>query len=134
MVTAGTNGNREDGTRAEEYVADAIGGERTPEAWYDVLSPSGGLVEVKSTTAELSSGRSGRFRLWKSQHDKLRDQDGEYWFLVDGRDAPEPVEMTADEVEDTINENDLSWTGSGKHGMDTPQVKIPWTHLIDPER
>lgn len=39
------------------------------------VSDNGKLGEVKSTATQLTSGAKGRFRLWKSQHDKLLRAD-----------------------------------------------------------
>lgn len=132
MASRATNANKEDGTRAEEYVAEQVHGERTPNEWYDVLGPApeNRRIEVKSTQERLSSGRRGRFRLWRSQHERMKDADGRYWFLIDGR---EPFQRSPEEVSEVIDENGLSWTGSGSHEMDTEQVKIPWSHFIDPD-
>lgn len=129
MASAGHNGNKEAGTRAEEYVARQTSGERTPNAPHDVEAPDG-IKEVKSTQKRLSSGRRGRFRLWKDQHEYLRDHGGEYWFLVEGR---EPAVLDPEEVDDIMAEEGLKWAGSGNHPQDTRQLKLVWTHVLDPE-
>lgn len=122
--------NKAEGTRAEEYVADRTNGERMPNEWYDVLGPYGDKLEVKSTSEEYASGRRGRFRLWRDQHDRLQQDGGTYWFLVDGM---ETVRLSPREVNEVIDKHSLSWTGSGRHGMESEQVKIPWNYIMDPE-
>jgi hypothetical protein len=122
--------NKAAGTQAEEYVADQVGGERTPNEWYDVLGPYGEVIEVKSTSEEYASGRRGRFRLWRSQHDRLIQEQGTYWFLVDGLPT---VRMDAREVSELLDRESLEWTGSGSHEMESQQVKIPWNYVIDPD-
>ena len=129
MASAGQNGNKEAGTRAEEYVARQTGGERTPNAWYDVEAPDG-IVEVKSTQERLSSGRRGRFRLWKDQHQNLRDHGGTYWFLVEGR---EPVRLDPEEVDAIMDRKGLSWSDSGSHPQNSEQLKLVWSYVLDPD-
>lgn len=127
MASQGTNGNKEAGTRAEDYVARQTGGTRTPNAWFDVET-SHGIIEVKSTQERLSSGRRGRFRLWRSQHENLKDHGGRYWFLVDGVGERE---MDPAEIDRIMAEEGLSWTGSGDHGQDTQQVKLTWPYVME---
>lgn len=129
MASAGYNGNKEAGTQAEEYVAQQTGGERTPNAWFDVEAPEG-IVEVKSTQDRLSSGRRGRFRLWYDQHQNLKDHGGTYWFLVDGVGVEQ---LDPEEVDDIMDDEGLSWAGSGNHPQDTRQLKLTWTHVLDAE-
>jgi hypothetical protein len=121
-------GNYQAGKRAEEHIADQLpGGVRTPNEWYDVESVTG-VHEVKSTVEELSSGRNGRFRLWKHQHERLEEEGGTYHFLVDGVGIEE---IPAEEVTELIEQGNLSWTGSGNHGMDQRQVKIRWPEIFN---
>jgi hypothetical protein len=126
MASRATNANKEAGTQAEEYVARQIGGERTPNAWYDV--EAGGIHEVKSTQERLRSGRRGRFRLWKDQHQNLRDHGGTYHFLVDGVGY---VQLDAEEIDELMDEEGLTWAGSGDHPQDTQQLKVTWRHIMD---
>lgn len=128
MASRATNANKEAGTRAEEYVADQVGGERTPNAWFDVEDRNGEIIEVKSTQDRLSSGRRGRFRLWKDQHQNLKDHGGTYWFLVDGK---QPVQLDPEEIDRIMDEEGLSWAGSGNHPQDTQQLKLVWSHVLD---
>lgn len=128
MASRATNANKEAGTQAEEYVARSRGGERTPNAWFDVETPDG-IVEVKSTQQRLSSGRRGRFRLWRDQHQNLKDHDGEYHFLVE--DVGE-AQLTPEEVDAIMDEEDLSWSGSGNHPQGSDQLKLVWTYIMDP--
>jgi hypothetical protein len=129
MATRATNRNKEAGTQAEQYVADQIGGERTPNAWFDVEGPDG-IIEVKSTQERLSSGRRGRFRLWYDQHQNLKDHGGTYWFLVDGH---EPEQVDPEEIDQIMEDKGLSWAGSGNHPQGTDQLKLVWTHVLDAE-
>lgn len=130
MASRATNNNKDVGTAAEEWVARQVDGERTPNAWFDVDAGLDGIIEVKSTRRRLSSGRRGRFRLWKDQHQNLKDHNGEYWFLVDGLD---PAVLDAPEIDEIMAENDLKWAESGNHPQETKQLKLVWTYVIDPE-
>jgi len=129
MASRATNANKEAGTRAEDWVAQQTGGERTPNAWFDVDTPDG-IVEVKSTQERLSSGRRGRFRLWYDQHQNLKDHGGTYWFLVDGVGVEQ---LDPKEVEDIMDENGLSWASAGEHPQGTDQLKLTWTYVLDAE-
>ena len=42
---------------------------------FDLASESGSVLEVKSAQSELANGEAGRFRLFKTQHEKLTRQD-----------------------------------------------------------
>lgn len=127
MATRSTNQNKEVGTQAEQYVADQTGGERTPNAWFDVETRDG-IIEVKSTQERLSSGRRGRFRLWYDQHQNLKDHDGTYWFLVEGK---QPVQLDPSEVDDIMQEQGLTWASAGEHPQGTDQLKLVWTYVLD---
>jgi hypothetical protein len=129
MASRATNANKEAGTQAEEYVAQQTGGERTPNAWFDMEAPEG-IVEVKSTQERLSSGRRGRFRLWKDQHQNLKDHGGRYWFLVDGVGVEQ---LDPEDIDDIVEEEGLSWAGSGSHPQGSDQLKLTWTHVLDAE-
>ena len=129
MASRATNANKEAGTQAEEYVAQQTGGERTPNAWFDVEAPEG-IVEVKSTQERLSSGRRGRFRLWRDQHQNLKDHGGRYWFLVDGVGVEQ---LDPEDIDDIMADEGLSWAGSGSHPQGSDQLKLTWTHVLDAE-
>lgn len=132
-----TNDNKAVGTDAEEYIARKTRGERRPNEWYDVMSESGRIIEVKSTQetindtpATTTDPRNGRFRLWKHQHEALRDAEGVYYFLVDGLPTTRVTPETVDRV---MDEHGISWTDSGASTDNKQQAKINWTYLIDPE-
>lgn len=50
---------------------------------FDLASRTGSVVEVKSAQSELANGEAGRFRLFKSQHDRLvrQDRDGSAFYV-----------------------------------------------------
>jgi len=132
-----TNENKEIGTNAEEYIARKTGGERHPNEWYDVKSGNGTTIEVKTTRetindtpATTTDPRNGRFRLWKQQHENLKDAEGVYYFLVDGLPT---TRVDPEKVERVMEEHGLNWTDSGASTDNEHQVKINWTYLIDPE-
>jgi len=129
MASRATNANKEAGTQAENYVARQTGGERTPNAWFDVEAPDG-IIEVKSTQERLSSGRRGRFRLWRDQHQNLKDHGGTYWFVVEGK---EPAQLDPEDIDDIMADNDLSWASAGEHPQGTDQLKLTWTYVLDGE-
>lgn len=128
-----TNDNKEVGTSIEKYRAKQRGGERTPEAWFDVEAADGTLVEVKSTErrvsvdwAENRDPRRGRFQIERSNHENLVDHGGEYDFVLrDGDDAVAETTMTAKEVDDLLDENDRTWPKNSK-------LKLVWSDIFDP--
>jgi hypothetical protein len=130
MASQGKNGNKAAGTRAEDYVADQLdGGIRTPNEWYDV-EDFHGIHEVKTTQETLSNGRSGRFRLWKDQHERLKEQDGTYHFLIDGVGYKQ---VPADEVDDLLEESEAGWTDAGDHRDEAQQFKLGWPYVFPDE-
>lgn len=130
MATQGKNRNAQQGESIEQYRARERGGDHTPDEWFDVLDGFD-VIEVKSTQKTLASGRSGRWRLWRKQHEKMVEQNGEYDLVViDDDEIWREVTLSAAEVDDIISENGLSWTDAGNHGMPSEQVKIPWHYAI----
>lgn len=126
-----TNANKEAGTQAEEYVAQQTGGTRTPNGTYDVETGSGRVAEVKSTQKRYDyDNRRGRFRLWKQQHQALKDEDGVYYFLVEGMP---PARIKPDAIDRIMREKGLSWTDSGPSHDKGQQLKLNWKYVIDPE-
>lgn len=133
MASAGKNRNAKQGESIEQYRARqrGDGADHTPDEWFDVLD-GWQPIEVKSTQRTLASGRKGRFRLWRNQHDGMTEQGGEYDFaVIDDDKVWKETTVSADRVSEIIDENDLSWTAAGRHGMPTEQVKIPWNYVIE---
>lgn len=126
MASRATNENKKIGTNAEAYIARQINGERTPEAWFDVENQEG-IHEVKSTQETLTySNRRGRFRLWKDQHDNLKDHNGTYHFLVDGVGY---VTVPPEYIDTLRDQEGRKWTGAGTTGK-SPQLKISWRDIM----
>lgn len=129
-----TNANKYLGEHVEEDRADARGGERTPEAWFDV-DDDGTPVEVKSTERRLSYGRRGRYQIERTNHENLLDHGGEYDFVLrdgsgeDGEQydtAATRIGVDASTVEAWREERGLKWPDGGK-------LKLPWSQVHDPE-
>lgn len=134
MASQGQNENAVQGETIEQHRARVRGSdaEHMPGEWFDLMD-GWTVVEVKSTTRRLGSGRRGRWRLWKGQHEKMVEQGGEYDLVViEDDEIWRSVTISADEVTEVIEDNDLSWTNAGdSHSMPTEQVKIPWKHVIN---
>lgn len=149
MASQGKNRNAEQGESIEQYRARVRGSDavHTPGEWFDVMD-GWQPVEVKSTQRRINEGedyvsaaRNGRWRLWRGQHEKMIEQDGEYDLVVidDDGDQEENEDgdiwrqttISAEDVSEIIDENELSWTGGGGHGMKTEQVKIPWHYALE---
>ena len=131
MASQGNNGNKAAGTSAEEYIAEQIDGFRTGGMWYDIETPHNGKIhEVKTTVETLSSGRNGRFRLWRDQHEKYLEEGGEYHFLVDSVGYER---LSAEEVDEIIEASGVEWTGAGGHRGEKQQLKLRWPEVFDRE-
>lgn len=119
----------------ETHRAEARGGERVgSEVWFDVEGGDGTIVEVKSCERRMSSGRRGRFRLWLDQHRNLRDHSGEYDFIVtDDDDVVEERTLSAADVDELIDDEDLKWSLSGDAHEKHRQIKLVWTYVLDPD-
>lgn len=134
MASAGKNQNQQQGESIEQYRARQRGSDasHTPDEWFDVID-GWTPIEVKSTTRRLASGRRGRWRLWKSQHEKLLEQEGEYDLaVIEDDDLVAEKTLSAKEMDEVINEANLSWTSAGdSHSMPSQQVKIPWNYVFD---
>lgn len=134
MATQGKNANAQQGESIEQYRARRRGSDadHTPDQWFDVMD-GWTPIEVKSTQRTLGSGRSGRWRLWQNQHEKMVEQGGEYDLVViEDDEIWREATLSADEVSAIIEDKGLSWTGAGEHGMPSRQVKIPWPYAIEP--
>jgi hypothetical protein len=97
VVSGSSTANRY-GTAAERAAADRyrLRREGNHTSWCDALDADGVPHEIKSTVHRRASGRPGRFRLWKDQHDRLAAAGGRYVFVVyriRGRGV-QPLKMT----------------------------------------
>lgn len=123
------------GEQIEQYRARERDGEHVGSgAWFDVENPDGSPTEVKSARQTLASGRSGRFRLWLDQHANLKDHGGDYDLVLtaDDRTVAE-VTVEPEEIDEVIDEHDLTWAQSGDHPKGNRQIKLVWSHIIDPD-
>lgn len=119
MASQGKNRNAKQGESIEQYRARQRGSDadHAPDEWFDVMD-GWTPIEVKSTQRRLASGRRGRFRLWKVQHDKMEEQNGEYDLaVIDDDKIWEETTLSAEEVSEIIAERELTWTEAGDHGM-----------------
>lgn len=115
--------NKAIGTQIEKYRAEERGGERTPEAWFDVEGGDGTIVEVKSTMVRLESGRIGRYQIEGENHRNLVDHGGVYDFVLrDGDHIADETTLSASEVERIRKEHNLKYPDGGK-------LKVPWTYV-----
>lgn len=100
------------------------------------LSADGQLVEVKSTATEIAGGASGRFRLFRDQHEQLvrADRDGSAWYvfvLVDVSERPPTARMVRREpasIGYTIGARG-GWNQSGHPSGQ--QYKLPISAVFD---
>ena len=85
---------------------------------------------MNDTETTTTAPRPGRFRLWESQHEKLKDVEGVYYFLVDGKPT---TRVTPETVDIVMQERGINWSNSGPGHEKGNQAKIIWSYLIDPE-
>jgi len=133
-----TNLQRDPGELAERLVSQEYTGfSRFGVENFDVNDDdTGKLGEVKSTATELQSGQSGRFRLWKKQHDKLTRADragtARYVFvLFDVSSRPVTARMKQ-QIPANVGRRIGArggWNDSG-HDMGL-QYKLPYAEIFD---
>ena len=127
------------GFEIEEWAADRFDGMEPAEGseWHDLVHDGTTPIEVKSCEKRVDSGsttRNGRFRLWKRAHERLKEQNGKYLFVVwsESTDRPDKAGfLTPRDLE--ARTDGLNWYGAGSHHKRDEQTKITWTQ-IDPER
>lgn len=67
------------GSLAESFAAERYGLELDHSAYHDAIDQDGNPWDVK---AAMKSRDATRFRLWKEQHDRLRQEGGGYVFVL----------------------------------------------------
>lgn len=98
-------------------------------SWHDIRYYNGRPADVKAAQYQRQS-RYGRFRLWKKQHEKLRENGGGYVFaVISNGNVLKLKQMGAREVERRLG--GLSWSSSGDHRKNSKQCKVPWPQLIN---
>jgi len=129
-----TYSNERQGRFATEAVADRFDlvVENDVAEWYDAVDPSTGTkYECKSTSKELESGATGRFRVWEDQHRSLTtaaSADGQtawYGFVLldDNGRVEEMVRRKPSTVTKIVGGE---WNRAGHSERDSRQYKIPW--------
>lgn len=91
-------------------------------------------VEVKGCCEQYHSGRVGRLRFWKRQHQELREVDGVYLIVVYNPDAQEPVQRDRwvhwSSLEQIMEEGGYSWYSADGHTMWSEQTQIRWNRFF----
>lgn len=133
-----TYSNERQGRFATEHVADQFDllVENDVEDWYDAVDESTGTkYEVKSTSQELASGATGRFRLWEDQHRSLTSAaaaDGQTaWYafvLLDDANNVADVARRKPSTVTTIVDRD--WNRAEHVERNSRQHKVPWYEVI----
>lgn len=104
--------------------------------WYDFISPKGNKIELKTTRAIRDSGRKGRYRLQKSNHQSLQaaaSTKQSYYILVlynevNGDFVPNYYLLaTPSEVWDAAYG---TWTPTSHQEMKA-EKRITWSNLFD---
>lgn len=91
------------GSRVEKAVCEEYGLQPTHTSWYDAVYANGTPVEIKAAIHRRSSGRPGKFRVFKDPHEKLVENDGYYVFAVyrrrgSGAEVLKSVRVDAEDV------------------------------------
>lgn len=70
--------------------------DRWSEEYHDATDPRRSIpVEVKAGKVRYANGNVGGFRLWKGQHEKLKDAGGYYVLVAHDGDPDEPERVRA---------------------------------------
>jgi len=99
--------------------------------WHDLVYDGRTPIEVKSCEKRIGRrNRNGRFRIWERQHERLKDQNGQYLFVVWSETINRPDKtgfLTPVDLE--ARTDGLNFYGAGNHHKRDNQTKITWTKL-----
>ncbi|RQG91858.1 hypothetical protein [Natrarchaeobius chitinivorans] len=90
---------------------------------HDARFQNGTPVEIKSTMLEHSDGQPGNFKIYRAYHDRLRQADGWYCFVVYRPHGRSGCTIVKDKMVKASNLPLLQWHGGGDH-RGTEQAKI----------
>ncbi|QCC47433.1 hypothetical protein [Halobellus limi] len=134
--------NERQGEAAGKIIAAEVNGEHVPgeSYWYDVVTPNGTKIEVKSTHTELDDGSEGRFRLWEDQHTSLTSAEasGTAWYAfvlfstddeVVGIQRRKPSTVTRI-VREIALEDGEPWSVAKHREREARQKKVPWSEVM----
>ncbi len=96
-----------------------------------VVLSEGTPVDVKSCWRAYDSGRCGRIKISKPNHDRLLEADGEYVIVVLDEETNEVLRsaLTSARTVDALID---SWWSSGRSRRDSgPFVQLPWSRFFD---
>lgn len=118
------------GALAERKAAEKYGFRLVHNEWRDACYGEATPVQVKATQPERSSGATGRFRLWKADHRRLRDEDGWYVFVA-YRPHGNQIKVSEMVRKRPRNVPVVSWYGTGGHPHGDKQAKVAVSSVFD---
>lgn len=122
------------GEKAEDYAEEERGVACLNGTVDGELRSSALAVEVKGCIIIYPSGRCGRLRFWKRQHEKVKEADGVYLVIVYDVEEREPVQYDRfvhwSSLEAIMEEYDYSWYDAREHSMSSQQTQIPWKRFF----
>jgi hypothetical protein len=98
--------------RAAEKYGLRLGGVHT--SWCDAEFGNGKPVEIKSAMHRRANGSPGRFRLFRTYHDRLLEADGYYCFVV-YRIRGRGIEVLRTLMTKASRLPSTTWYGAGGH-------------------
>ena len=97
---------------------------------FTVLS-QGTPVDTKSCWRSYESGRCGRIKITKPNHERLLEAGGEYAIVVIENDTTDVLRAALTSAE-TVDAMIDSWWPSGRSRRDDgPFVQLPWSRFFD---
>jgi len=95
----------------------------------------GMYVEVKSCKAWYSNGAAGRLQIYQQRHQDRKEapEHIRYTLAVYGQSRVLYTTLTISEVEDLLEQHDLSWSRNDNKGVKGPKAKISWRHWLPEE-
>ncbi|MDG5778996.1 hypothetical protein VB773_01055 [Haloarculaceae archaeon H-GB2-1] len=116
------------GTLAERKAVEKYGLILDRCSWHDAKRADGTPVEIKSAMYRHANGQEGTFKLYDRYHDRLREANGWYVFVV-YRVRGVGIQVLDIAMRHSSRLPSLSWHGGGTH-RDAQQAKIQVRRLF----
>ena len=126
------------GNIVEQVTVDLYEWERDNEAWHDAYCESrDAYIEIKGCRVRYPSGRTGRFQIYRNQHEKLVENDGYYCFAVYETEDLMSEEnnvarlrcLPAEEVDEKIPQ----WNKGARKRRGGREYKLNWKKVFETE-
>jgi hypothetical protein len=137
-TTTPENFNALAGRIIEQVVVDLYEWERDNEAWHDAYCKSRDAhIEIKGCRIRYPSGRTGRFQIYRNQHEKLIENGGYYCFAVYETEALMGEENSVERLRclpaKEVSEIIPQWNKGAREVRGGREYKISWKKVFETE-